>query len=135
MTNEVIVQKSFEERMIDMMKENVGNLFTPDDLKKIVEKGIEKLYFTPQLKRSNYGTNEYDPSLSEKLVDENIQEQVRYAIVRWMNENPEKILALIESAIKDGMSKRIANAIDHLFQSTFYQFGESIKQQIINIPR
>jgi len=135
MTTEIAVPKTFEERMMDMMKENAGNLFTPDDLKKIVEKGIEKLYFEPKLKRSTYSNNEYGPSLSEELVDKNIQEQVRNAIVRWMNENQDKILILIENAIKDGMTKRIANAIDQIFQSTFCQFGESIKQQIINIPR
>jgi hypothetical protein len=33
------------------------------------------------------------------------------------------------------MSKRVARALDEMFQQTFFQFGESIKQQIMNLPR
>ena len=135
MTTEITVAKSFEERMIDMMRENVGSLFTPEDLKKIVEKGIEKLYFEPRLISSSYGRNEYKYSLSEELVEKYIQSEIKKAINQWLIDNPEIFKVMIDKALQEGMSKRIARAIDEIFQQTFWQFGESIKQQIINLPR
>jgi hypothetical protein len=135
MTTEVAVTKSFDERMMDMMRENVGSLFTPDDLKKIVEKGIEKLYFEPRLVRSNYGNNEYKPSLSEELVSKFMQEQVKIAIAEWIKNNPEKILPIIENAINMGITKHILGAVDNFFSNEFFRFGESLKNQILNTPR
>ena len=135
MTTEIAVTKSFEERMMDMMKENAGSLFTPDDLKKIVEKGIEKLYFESRLASSNYGRNEYKQSLSEELVSKFMQEQVRIAVTEWIKNNPEKILPIIETAIQGGITKCIGDAVEHFFQHTFYQFGESLKNQIISAQR
>ena len=135
MTTEITTSKSFEERMVDMMRENVGSLFTPDDLKKIVEKGIEKLYFEPRLITSSYGRNEYKKSLSEELVEKHIQSQVREAVSKWITDNPDSMKSMIDKALQDGMSKRIAKALDEMFQQTFFTFGESIKQQIINLPR
>jgi hypothetical protein len=129
------VTKSFEERMMDMMKENSGNLFTPEDLKKIVEKGIEKLYFEPRLASSNYGRNDFKSSLSEELVSKFMQEQVRIAITEWIKNNPEKILPIIETAIQGGIIKCIGNTVESFFQNTFYQFGEMLKQQIRSEPR
>lgn len=134
-TNIPQVSKSFEERMMDMMKENVGNLFTPDDLKKIVERGIEKLFFEARLTNSNYGRNDYKASLSEELVKKHMEEQVRIAIAEWIKDNPEKMLPIIETAINKGITTHIMNAVESLFQNTFWHFGEQLKQQIQNMPR
>jgi hypothetical protein len=121
--------------MMDMMRENVGGLFTPDDLKKIVERGIEKLFFEARLTNSNYGRNDYKPSLSEELVEKHMKEQVRIAIAEWIKDNPEKILPIIETAINKGITTHIMNAVENFFSNTFWQFGEQLKQQIINMPR
>ena len=135
MTNIPQVTKSFDERIMDMMRENVGSLFTPEDLKKIVERGIEKLFFESRLVSSSYGRNDFKPSLSEELVEKHIKEQVKIAIADWIQNNPEKILPIIETTINTGITKHIANAIESAFQNALFQFGESIKQQILNIPR
>lgn len=135
MAGEVVVTKSFDERMMDMMKENVGGLFTPEDLKKIVERGIEKLFFEARLINSSYSRSDYKPSLSEELVEKYMKEQVRIAISEWIQNNPEKITPIIETAINTGITKHIMNAVENFFQNTFWQFGEQLKQQIQNMPR
>lgn len=135
MAGEVVVTKSFDERMMDMMRENVGGLFTPEDLKKIVERGIEKLFFEARLTNSSYGRNDYKASLSEELVEKHIKEQVRIAIAEWIQNNPEKILPIIENAINKGITTHIMNAVENFFSNTFWQFGEQLKQQIQNMPR
>ena len=135
MAGEVVVTKSFDERMMDMMRENVGGLFTPEDLKKIVERGIEKLFFEARLINSNYGRNDYKSSLSEELVEKHMKEQVRIAIAEWIKDNPEKILPIIENAINKGITTHIMNAVENFFSNTFWQFGEQLKQQIQNMPR
>ena len=135
MAGEVVVTKSFDERMMDMMRENVGGLFTPEDLKKIVERGIEKLFFEARLINSNYGRNDYKSSLSEELVEKHMKEQVRIAIAEWIKDNPEKILHIIENAINKGITTHIMNAVENFFSNTFWQFGEQLKQQIQNMPR
>ncbi len=135
MTNIPQVTKSFDERIMDMMRENVGSLFTPEDLKKIVERGIEKLFFESRLVSSSYGRNDFKPSLSEELVEKHIKEQVKIAIADWIQNNPEKILPIIETTISIGITKHIVNAVENAFQNVLFQFGESIKQQILNIQR
>jgi len=120
---------------MDMMRENVGSLFTPEDLKKIVERGIEKLFFESRLVSSSYGRNDFKPSLSEELVEKHIKEQVKIAIADWIQNNPEKILPIIETTISIGITKHIVNAVENAFQNVLFQFGESIKQQILNIQR
>jgi hypothetical protein len=136
MTTEITVTKSFEERMMNMMKENVGTLFTPDDLKKIVEKGIEKMFFEKRTTTSAYSYREETKnSLSEELIIRFMQDQVRIAVGGYIRDNPEKILVLINKLMSEGMGNFILKSLETFFQQSFLQFGDSIKQQIQNMPR
>jgi len=130
------VSKSFEERMIDMMKENAGNLFTPDDLKKIVERGIDKMFFDKRSSTSPYGYREETKnSLSEELIIKFMQEQVRIAVKGYIKDNPEKVLELINKLMREGMGNFILKALEAFFQQSFFNFTESIKNQIQDMPR
>lgn len=89
----------------------------------------------PQVTNSSYGRNDFKPSLSEELVEKHIKEQVKVAIADWIQNNPEKIIPIIETSISIGITKHIVNAVENTFQNVLFQFGESIKQQILNTPR
>lgn len=136
MTTEITVTKSFEERMMDMMKENVGTLFTPEDLKKIVERGIEKMFLERRETITQYGRrSETKNSLAEELIIEFMHEQVRLAVEGYIKDNPEKLMIAINRHMSEGIAKLILNAFEIFFHESFLQFGESLKHQIRNEPR
>jgi len=45
MTTDVVAAKTFEEKMTDRIKEQIGDLIDHDALKRLVEQGIQKAFF------------------------------------------------------------------------------------------
>ncbi len=43
--NDIAEQKSFEQRMISRIREDIGKLMTDDELSKIVERATEEIFF------------------------------------------------------------------------------------------
>ena len=61
MTNEIATTKSFQDRMKDKIREGIGDLLTDDDLKVLIDKGIDDVFFTTRYTGESYNRKEHPP--------------------------------------------------------------------------
>jgi hypothetical protein len=128
---EVVKTKSFEERMIDRIKENIGELMTEEELKKIVEKSMQKIFFSPKEIRDGRTINYEQPFLIP-VVKELLEEQVKLYIISYFADNSEKFIPLVDEIIKGGMETVVKNIIQGIFQDTMQTLEWNIKSALTN---
>ena len=129
MNTTVVVAKSFEEKISEKIKENIGDLIEPADLKRLVEKGIDKFLFERVNVSSNYGSPTVNLSLMEKLVSEHLQKEVREAANTWIKENPERMEKCIKDILQRDVEKVVIQSLSHIFSYPAQMMMDTALQQ------
>lgn len=135
MKNDKLVEtKTFEERMIDKVKENVGELMTNEELGKIVEKSMHKIFFEETIIKNNYGTITHteDPFIFP-VIKELLNKQVEDHVKKYFKDNNDKILLLVDEVVKDGLGKAILGSIDALFSNAMFNLRNDIQNKLQNL--
>ena len=65
--NEPAITKSFEERMFEQIKSQMGDLLTQEELGKILETAIDKAFFQDRIVKSGYSTDVKEPLFVEMI--------------------------------------------------------------------
>ena len=89
--NEVGPVLSFEDRMRDRLRQNIGDVMTNDDLAAIVTRGLEDTFFKPRVIKIGSGyheTTEHKPPLIQELLLEILLPQMKLAVNEWVGERP-----------------------------------------------
>lgn len=127
--------KTFEERMMDKIRDSIGDLMTAEDLKKIVERGVEEALFKRDINPQKTHWNsvpERLPSLVDKMVEQFLKEAMATAVNKWMEENKEKLAGAVDNAIKIGAGNCMIDALDARVAGTFHAFGQMVREQLKN---
>jgi len=129
-TDQIQQALSFEQKLMERIKDGIGDLMTDDDLKKIVERGIEKALFDKRLvpSRNSYGSQfEQGPSLVDEIVSKHFESKVRQAVDNWLGENKEVVEKAVESAMKAGIAGCVMQTLDERFRGIFTNGIEYMK--------
>ncbi len=134
MSTELAPQKTFEEKMMDRIRDSIGELMSQEDLKRIIEKGVEKALFEPRQKPRNYGGYESGPSLVDDAVTKYLESQMRTAVDKWIADNPDKLQKAIDNAVMAGVAGCVQNTMDLKFNWIFTSLVQQAQQNGL-IPR
>lgn len=136
MTNEVVVQKSFEEKMKERVRESIGDLISDEDLAKIVEQGIKSAFFTERKTVDGYGRiDKTIPPLINEIVVECVQTAVNEKVQQWFIEHEAEVAVILDGIIRDGIVKIVMRSFDSNVHSTMVTMQNSIMHMIQGIPR
>ncbi len=134
MTTALDTPKDFQTRMMERIKDSIGDLITDQELKAIVSRGIEDAFFKPGKETRGYNT--YDtPSTIQKIVTELMQKQVEEAVKKEMANRQDEIAKMVQQVVQDGMGAAMVQVISRLFNNEFYAVQDRILTTIRNMPR
>ena len=129
--NAVVQQQTFEERLMGRIKDSIGELMTEEDLKKIVERGIEEALFKPRVSRSDgYGRVETKPSMVQEIVERFLTAHVRDAVDKWLADNQDKVLPMIEKVLQAGIGSALIAALNSKFDWQLQQFSDGLRDSL-----
>lgn len=131
--NEITTGNTFEERMKARIKDSIGDLITDEDLTKLINRGVEDVFFKKTVVRVNSYENKEGPSLLESIVKELLETQVRDCIKDYLKDNSETVKNTIDEVVRDGIGKAMIAAMNQSFQNSLYQFQANISQQLSNM--
>lgn len=131
--NEITTGNTFEERMKARIKDSIGDLITDEDLTKLINRGVEDVFFKKTVVRVNSYENKEGPSLLESIVKELLETQVRDCIKDYLKDNSETVKNTIDEVVRDGIGKAMIAAMNQSFQQSLYQFQSNISQQLSNM--
>jgi hypothetical protein len=134
MNNEVTTPKSFEERMIEQFRANIGNLMTDDEMRKIIERGMENLFFTPKMEKSKsypYEEQLSAPPLAYQIAEKMFREAAEAVLMRWMVDNKERMFELLEKQLcNENLQSLMLQMFSQMFTSPILSANEHIKQRV-----
>jgi hypothetical protein len=100
--NEITTTQSFQERMFEKIRDQMGDLLTDEDLQKLVSTAMQKAFFEPRIDSSSYNRFERPPYFVE-LIEKQMREAVAKAASQWVVDNPELVSKAITEALEKGV--------------------------------
>lgn len=131
--NEITTGNTFEERMKARIKDSIGDLITDEDLTKLINRGVEDVFFKKTVIRVNSYDTKEGPSLLESIVKELLETQVRDCVKDYLKDNSETVKTTIDEVVREGIGKAMIAAMNQSFQNSLYQFQANISQQLSNM--
>lgn len=125
--SDLIRQKSFQERIADRIREDIGKLLADEELRVIVERAVEEAFFKPVLlDESAWGQKRYAQPFLHQLLKELLENQVKNAVDGYLATHAEDVNKAITSTIEGGMWAILVSAITSRFQWELQQFQNNI---------
>jgi hypothetical protein len=128
MSTEIAKSQTFEEKMMERIRTSIGELMSDEDLKKLVERGIEKALFTPREEKGAWHTT-VKPSIVDECVVKFVEARAKAAVDEWLKTHPEQIEAALHSAVKAGVGGCILQTLDSRFAGIFDYAFMQLKDQ------
>lgn len=119
-------------KLVERMKQEMGDLMTPDEMRPLVARAVEEAFFTPREFKNGYHT-ERKPPLFVELVEKHVRDAVHAEVTREFAEHPERIAACIEGVLKQGVLKLIADAIEQKMQQPFWDLAQKLRDRGVSI--
>lgn len=118
---------------MDRIRASIGELMTDEDLKKIIERGVETALFTEKASGSGWD-RKVEPSFVEKAVRELLSQRMTAAVDAWVSANPDRLQAAVNDAIKTGVTGCVMQVMDARFYGMFASMQEQMRSQGL-LPR
>lgn len=126
--NAIVKAVSFEERLKEKIRKDIGDMITDEDLKNIVNKSLQDVFFTPRtVPDGRYHTKELPPLIHE-LVKDALMPAMQLAINEWMKDNSEYVEKAIKDVVQQGAGTAIISALDAKFAAPLQYLGIQIQQ-------
>jgi uncharacterized cupin superfamily protein len=118
--NEVAVSQSFQDRLFEKIKTDMGSLMTDTEMKSLVVTSIERIFFTGKERKQNnypYETIREEPEIY-KIVKAAVEKQIEQQVKNYIGEHADLYKKTIEDTLAKGFASLAIRAI----------------QDIINVP-
>jgi len=131
MTNTAVqTNEDFQQRMFKKIREQMGDLMTDAELKKIVNAAMEKAFFEDTVVKDEYGR---ERSRTESALVSAIREEMRPAVIQaaqmWMAQNPDVLTKAINECIGAGFFGIIKNHIDSKINWPLQEFASALRNK------
>lgn len=110
--SDIVTSTTFQERLFERIRADIGDLMTDEDLKSIVEQAAAKAFFEPRYTQSHYGGRTEQPPLLVELVTKLLSDRVYEVCSEWAKENGDVFRQAIDAAIEKGMAQLVFSYIE-----------------------
>jgi hypothetical protein len=128
MTAEIATSQSFQERMFAKIRDQMGDLMTDDDLKKLVDVAMKKAFFEDRRTGEGYHST-VKPPLFVELIEKQLREEVSRVVAQWVAEHPEDVTKAIDAALAKGIFGLVVQHFESKTSMPLYQLAENLKQK------
>lgn len=124
--NEIETTKTFQEKMFEKIREQIGTLMTEDDLKKVVDAAMQKAFFENIKYADRWGAIKEEPPVFVANFRELMRQQVHSAMEKWIQEHPEEISKIINEVIRDGIVNIVVGHIEDRTKSSMQNLASDL---------
>lgn len=132
MSTEVAKTATFEERIYAKIRADIGSLMTDEDLKKLVDTTMQRVFFTKRerARHGGWGEQYFDPPLIEEMVKELLEPTLQKAMVEWLEAHQADTLKICREALAGGFTQAVARALDFRMGQVFANLSVSLAEQL-----
>lgn len=123
------LSKTFEERMFEQIKSQMGDLMTADELKAILETSIQKAFFEPRQSGGGYQARQLEPLFVE-MIRKELTPLLEAGAKQWMTENQEKVGKILKEQMGENAAQMVANAFSSLMFQPMQNFAFELQNKL-----
>lgn len=124
---------SYQEKVLQRIREQLGDLLTDEDLKKLVEAAVKDTFFTKRETKDSYGSlRESKPPIIIELLNELLADQVKQQVSVWLKENPEAVTNAIKEVTANGIGIMLLKVLESSIQGQLDSFRCNLLSQLQN---
>jgi hypothetical protein len=125
----VATTQDFQERVFTRIRDQIGELLSEEDLKKLVESAMERAFFEPLRIKDNWGTVRDQDSPFQKWIVSLVQDRVRAGVADWIKANDAKVQELIEKHAGQMLPNLMAGMFTGMAQASSYAFIQELQNR------
>jgi hypothetical protein len=129
MSSEVATTKTFQDRMFERIRDQMGDLMTDDDLRKIVDTAVQKAFFETTTIQGSWGQTQSGPPIFVKMMEQEMRERVRTQLDEWLKANDDKVQECITKVIQEGIFRAMMNVLEQRMNLPLQQFADQLRQK------
>jgi hypothetical protein len=129
MNTEVTKNTTFEERMFEQMREQMGTLLTEVELKAILETSIQKAFFSDRPSDDQYSRHKKEPLFVEMMRKE-LTPMLEAGAKQWLADNQDKVGEMLQKQLGNSAAEMVANAFSSLMSEPMQQFSFALQSKL-----
>jgi len=129
MSNEIAKASTFQERMFEQIRSQMGDLLTEEELKDILSTSIEKAFFSARTSGTGYNKTEKEPLFIE-LVRTELTPAIEKGAKQWVLDNQDRIDEILQKQLGDNAAAMVANAFSCLMAAPLQQFSFDLQSRL-----
>jgi len=134
MTTDLSVKETFEQKITERIRKDIGELMPDEVLRDIVTRATENVFFQRVLKRDQYGRDKAaEPSWAEQVVKNCLMKKAKEVAETWMSANNDRILALINEQLEKGVLGIVRDAFLAAVSKPFDNFAMETTTAIMDL--
>ena len=133
--NAVEKAKSFEERMRDRIREGIGDLLSEEEVKKLIDRGMEEVFLKPQSipNTRGFGDPTIKPCILHEIVKEQLQPIVADCVKEYLADHKSEVEETIKTSLTNGVGTCLVQSINDIFSGAMYNFQSQVVQTVQNM--
>ena len=130
-SNLPVETKDFKTRMMDRVRESIGELLTDDELKTMIDRSMHTIFFAEKETKNTWGqTQKTEPPLMHEIVKKLVDPRVEACVQEYIKEHEVDVKRLIEEAIDRGLARSVMRAFDKTFLGSLRDFSMSVAAKL-----
>lgn len=125
--------QTLQERVGARIREQIGDLLTDEDLKRLVETALHDAFFKREVLQTDSWSRptKYKEARIVEIVQDLLKDRVDTAVKSWLDANQEEFEKHIDDAIGKGLIGFLTTWIDDKFRNDLYNFGNALKSTLL----
>ena len=134
MDTQIVKSQTFEEKLGERIKKDIGDLIPDKDLQEIVKQAMHKAFFHEKVIYDKFHreTHREIPFIIEHVKDL-IEDRVDKQIKSWMAEHDKAIMKMINDKIEEGIMGVCMRSFTALMQPDMNQLGYAVESKLIEL--
>jgi hypothetical protein len=127
---DLTAQQSFEEKLVDRIRKDIGELMPDAVLEEIVGKATHKVFFESKVVRDRYGSMDREEAPVMAVVRDLLDKRVAECVREWIADNEDKVLDTIGDLVAGGIVASVARSINSLFSQPMWELDQKIRDVV-----
>lgn len=128
--NNIQIPLTFQDKLAQRMREQIGELLTEEDLKKLTERAVEEMFFKPRVVVGQWNQTSTQPPWFVAEFGKLAEPVLREEMQRWLNEHPDEVRDILRQSIEKGVAGMVMSQFNVLLSSALSQFHANAAQAL-----
>ena len=135
MSTELTPQQTFEQKLEERIRQDIGELMPDEALAEVVQRAIEKSFFEErEVDDGHYRHKTVIPWLV-RLANNQLKARVDQQVEKWFVDNEEKVMGFVRQRLDAGICHAVVNAIDSEMSGPLYDLQQKFQDFIDRIKQ